>query len=385
MDRNRSFSPFLLSAPISTSVTLRGQSSRHRTLSPAEQADSSFTFDFAAFPLTNQRFDIEATEERFLALQDRVKATKQNLNDCSKCFECIGIIDELEEINREYSRNRVRILNSFLELYMNLQDEMRKNKELNMKNQKLIQEVENNLEAFTERRVNNKLKSLKNDIKHKSQTINMLTEKVAILEKSQENKVKIISAELISKEVVDKEKKLYALNQKVKELNPAFALQDISYSCSDCAKKQSELDSALSELAKLREINSKLLKPKQAFQSEPKNPLTRSMLELKDLIVSWWENKQDLYSSNWKKEGEELIQSLIRSVEVMAESKVEQTGRELRSAVHKKICEVEADFMDLGEKDERVKLLMHKFLELPYLLKPMFDLMKEYEMKELIS
>ena len=68
----------------------------------------------------------------------------------------------------------------------------------------------------------------------------------------------------------------------------------------------------------------------------------------------------------------------------MAESKIEQTGRELRSAVHKKICEVEADFMDLGFQDERVKKIMEKFLELPYLLKPLFDLLKEYERKELV-
>ena len=68
----------------------------------------------------------------------------------------------------------------------------------------------------------------------------------------------------------------------------------------------------------------------------------------------------------------------------MAGNKVEQNGRELRSAVHRKICEIEADFLDLGLQDEKVKIIMDKFLELPYLLKPLFDLLKDYEKKELI-
>ena len=91
--------------------------------------------------------------------------------------------------------------------------------------------------------------------------------------------------------------------------------------------------------------------------------------------------------------------SLESRVSLMANAAVDQPGRELRSAVHKKIIEVEAEFMDLdsiikslpeltraetGVLIEKAKTITEKFLELPYLLKPLFDLLKEYEKKELI-
>ena len=384
MDRNRSSSPFCLSVPISTNRTSNPRpSSRLRNRSP-QPGESSGIFDFSAQPLTTQRFDIDLTEEKLLKLKEKISISKNNLNDCKKCFEYLSIIEELEEITNLFSRNRVKLLNSFFELYIALQDEMRKNKDLIAKHQKLVQEIDGNLEGLTERKVSNKLKSLKNEIKHKSQVISDLSAKVSNFEKYNELKKSIDISQVISKEILEKEKAMYSMQNIIKENLPEAYILTSHDPCKDCQKKQAEIENLSLEISKQKEINTNLSKNRNMFLKDCKNPAVKSMLTIKNLLVSWWENRQDTTSQLWKREGGELIQELVFSLEKLAESKVEQTGRELRSAVHKKICEVEADFMDLGFQDDRIKIIMEKFLELPYLLKPLFDLLKEYEKKELL-
>lgn len=386
MERNRSLSPFSLSIPSSSNRTSNRKPSPHvRVLSPRPSTEPPLLFDFSARPLTTQRFDIDLTEEKFITLKDKIAVSKHNLNDCKKCFEYLGIIEELEEITNSLSRNRVKLLNSFFELYISLQEEMKKNKDLIAKHQKLVQEVDGNLEGLTERKVTNKMKSLKNEIKHKMQIITDLTSKVNYFEKYNELKANIDYSQGVSKELLEKEKTIYSMQNIIKENLPESFSISIHEPCKACTKKQTELDVLLGEIAKQREIINNLSKNRNLFLKDCKNPAVKSMLELKGLFVDWWENKQDSTSQLWRRNGEELIQDLVFSIEKLAESKIEQTGRELRSAVHKKICEVEADFMDLGFQDEKVKKIMEKFLELPYLLKPLFDLLKEYEKKELVA
>ncbi|OMJ91098.1 hypothetical protein SteCoe_6463 [Stentor coeruleus] len=57
----------------------------------------------------------------------------------------------------------------------------------------------------------------------------------------------------------------------------------------------------------------------------------------------------------------------------------EGNGRELRISIHKKICEIETDFIELTPNEESFDVIKAKYLQLPYLLKPIFDLTKQYE------
>ena len=57
----------------------------------------------------------------------------------------------------------------------------------------------------------------------------------------------------------------------------------------------------------------------------------------------------------------------------------EFNGREIRMMIHKKIIDVETDFNELAASQENFEIIKGKYLELPYLLKPMFDMTKQYE------
>jgi hypothetical protein len=57
----------------------------------------------------------------------------------------------------------------------------------------------------------------------------------------------------------------------------------------------------------------------------------------------------------------------------------DKNGRELRISIHKQICEIETDFIELTANQENFERIKAKYLKLPYLLKPIFDLTKQYE------
>lgn len=57
----------------------------------------------------------------------------------------------------------------------------------------------------------------------------------------------------------------------------------------------------------------------------------------------------------------------------------EVNGRDLRMSIHRKICEIETDFIELAPNVESFETIKEKYLQLPYLLKPIFDLTKQYE------
>jgi hypothetical protein len=381
MEKNRSLSPLYQSVP-GSSRNYKSESFSKPRISTPRNIDPS-PFDFSAYPLTTQKFDIDSTEERYLKLKDQIKSIGNNLNDCKKCSSYLTIVQELDEIITLYSRNRVKILNTFFEMYISLQEEAKKYKELNNKHQKLIQEIDINFESFADRKMNNKLKSLKSEIKHKNQVIAELNEKILGLEAGFELKAAIDYKQIESKQLLEKDKIIFNMNQIIKENLPLSSSVDTLYACKVCEKKQTEIEGLQSELLKQKDVINNLSKTKGLIK-DSKNPVVKSMLELREMIVTWWGNKQDINTQIWKREGEELVQELVYIIEKIAESKIEATGRELRSAVHKKICEIEADFLDLSLQDDKVKMIMEKFLELPYLLKPLFDLLKDYEKKELI-
>ena len=263
-----------------------------------------------------------------------------------------------------------------------------------MRFQKLQQEIDENIGGLTERKANSKIKSLKNEIKHKSGQINELMDKLKSFEVVSEFKKKVESEAGVAKELAERDKVIMSLQQVIKEKIPGIVLPGLVV-CKECSKKSLEIEGLSSELAKVRESALKAGK----VQKEIKNPVVKSVVEIQERITAWWENKQDFHSPIWKREGEDLVLSLESRVSLMANAATDQPGRELRSAVHKKIIEVEAEFMDMesiikslpelirSETEALVgktKTITEKFLELPYLIKPLFDLLKEYEKKELI-
>lgn len=388
------------SIPPSSSRTMnRGISPRIRNSSPQDYYDQNITFDFAALPLTSQRFELDTTEENFLIIQEKIMLCKSNLNSCPKCFEYLNLIQDLEEICKSYSKHRSRLLNSFFEIYLNLQEESKKSRDLHSKYQKLQQEIDDNLGGLTDRKVNNKIKSLKNEIKHKINQVNELTEKIRAVESVSEYKKKFEANESISKELIEKDKLIMSMQQIIKDKLPGINISTGS-NCKECIKRLNEIEFLNLELSKVKET-ARTTK-KESIYKDIKNPLVKSMVEIQNRIEAWWENKQEIFTVAWKREGEELVQSLVSRVAIMAESTVDQPGRDLRSAVHKKIIEVEAEFLDLEthfknlsdpcktdrsvlDIIDKVKYITEKFLELPYLLKPLFDLLKDYEKKELIT
>lgn len=67
-----------------------------------------------------------------------------------------------------------------------------------------------------------------------------------------------------------------------------------------------------------------------------------------------------------------LLQALLNAIP-------EINGRELRISIHKKIIEIETDFNELPANPDNFEIIKMKYLQLPYLLKPIFDLTKQYE------
>ena len=286
MDRSRSSSPYDLSMPVSsTRSNMRDISSRIGFMSP-RNIESSIPFDFFAKPLTTQRFDIDITEEKLIKLKEKIFKSKNNLNDCKKCFEYLAIIEDLEEITNLFSRSRVKLLNNFFELYINFQEEIRKNKDLIAKNQKLVQKIEGNLEALTDRKINNKLKSLKNEIKHKNQVINELNSKILNIEKYNEVKIAFDQSKVNSKELLEKEQTIYNMHKVIKENLPESFMFSAHDSCKECLKKEKEIDLMNTEISKQKEIINNLSKHRNMSPGDCKNPIVKAMIELKNAIIS---------------------------------------------------------------------------------------------------
>jgi DNA repair exonuclease SbcCD ATPase subunit len=79
----------------------------------------------------------------------------------------------------------------------------------------------------------------------------------------------------------------------------------------------------------------------------------------------------------------EVIRNLARAAQQVLEVKTSVTPatKELRSQVHKKIISIEMHLQDLSSNYEagRFQQMKDAFLELPYLLKPLFDVLRENE------
>jgi len=107
------------------------------------------------------------------------------------------------------------------------------------------------------------------------------------------------------------------------------------------------------------------------------------LLESREILEKWWNQRSNFpQESEWIKEGQQIISQACAFAKDTLEVKPMikgRPGRELRMSVHKQVIEIEQAFNNVSSISPEIEEIKRMFLELPYLLKPIFDLMKEYE------
>ena len=96
-------------------------------------------------------------------------------------------------------------------------------------------------------------------------------------------------------------------------------------------------------------------------------------------LVKWWRSGE---GGEWGKEGGRLLQGLglaIARSEQAQSAEFAQSGREVRQKVHQQVVKVEEMMNDLQASTPALETVRDEYLQLPYLLKPLFDQLKSYE------
>ena len=101
-----------------------------------------------------------------------------------------------------------------------------------------------------------------------------------------------------------------------------------------------------------------------------------TVLELQEAVQGFSAKMNEVYRVAAEKEI--LTQKVLAFAEILS-ILPEVNGRELRMSIHRQICEIETDFIELPPTQQNFENLKDKFLQLPYLLKPIFDLTKQFE------
>lgn len=102
----------------------------------------------------------------------------------------------------------------------------------------------------------------------------------------------------------------------------------------------------------------------------------QSIGELQETVQGFSVKVNEVYRVAAEKEI--LTQKVLAFAEILS-ILPEVNGRELRMSIHRQICEIETDFIELPPTQQNFENLKEKFLQLPYLLKPIFDLTKQFE------
>lgn len=195
------------------------------------------------------------------------------------------------------------------------------------------------------------------------------------------------------------------LAEKVKELQPdASDLEDVPI-CTNCsqlqalnarledriqsleeyikASKNRSLRDSASE-TRYRDLESRYL----ALEARLKDSLpglkvvARSSAEVTETyerLAKYWKSGDN---SEWNKEGGRLLQGLgtaIARSEQTQSVEFTQSGREIRQKVHQQVVRIEEMMNDLQATTPAVEPVREEYLQLPYLLKPLFDQLKSYE------
>lgn len=96
-------------------------------------------------------------------------------------------------------------------------------------------------------------------------------------------------------------------------------------------------------------------------------------------LAKWWASGN---GGEWGKDGGRLLQGLglaIARAEQAQSLEFTQSGREMRQKVHQQVVKIEEMMNTLQANIPALEALRDEYLQLPYLLKPLFDQLKSYE------
>jgi len=132
---------------------------------------------------------------------------------------------------------------------------------------------------------------------------------------------------------------------------------------------------------KLAMLEKSLSEPNKVINLESKS--LKALVDDQMVLERWWVKVPEaVKDSDWFKEGQlavHQIRSDITKALTVKPLVKGRPGREIRMSVHKKFIEIEQDFNSLPFSTEPLEVIKRKFLELPYMLRPLFDIMKDYE------
>jgi hypothetical protein len=246
--------------------------------------------------------------------------SKEKPSECLKCNQTSSLCDKLFS-------HKQKVLSCLVDTFNLVQKEsvnrIRAEKELEeLKNEKIISE-----EMSGPYR---KIRTLMVEIKKKEKIVNDL-----ILENRE-----------LCKNRVYVEKLSNQLRKEIALKNDEL-LEEKNKKCKECFEKEKEIKGKVGKINELQE-NLQVLncKVNELFRvSAEKEILTQKIISFAEII------------------------NLLPDI----------NGRELRMSIHKQICDIETDFIELSPNQQSFETIKEKYLQLPYLLKPIFDLTKQFE------
>lgn len=113
----------------------------------------------------------------------------------------------------------------------------------------------------------------------------------------------------------------------------------------------------------------------------------RSLIENQQMVDRWWRRVAGIMGDiDWVREGNKLVDKsgvLIQEVIQSKPASAGSAGRDVRRRIHQQVITIERKFGEMLKESfitsYKVNEVKELFLELPYLIKPLFDLMKDYE------
>ena len=189
--------------------------------------------------------------------------------------------------------------------------------------------------------------------KQKIRALSCLAEMFQIIQKESHSKL------LLEKEIKELKSENFAFNEKNNKKHKT---------AEELREKNKIIEDLISEN---RELNKNRILTQRIISDMQKEILQKSKNFEENCKVCAEKSQKFVNSSISEKKILEM-QELVKKIP-------DKNGRELRISIHKQICEIETDFIELTANQENFERIKAKYLKLPYLLKPIFDLTKQYE------
>ena len=370
--------------------------------------------------LQNSHKELKKFKSLAESLKKQVSPRKYSMNELfdmlkidevMECWECESLKEAnkvLQEKLNSQTEEKQKVLSSFHELF----DQYQK---LQKENEKL---VESALQNSNKTKLLQKLNELKTEVKEKDQEIQEMRQYIRESNlKSTEELNKVISSnkdslehtkqELksqineLQKNIHNKDTIIRNFEKVISENIPQYTQTLSTPQCLECQNKESTVNTQKKNIEELneyikhysQETHQWLLEKDQTINSLKRqllkfpvinceNSALRELGQTTHLLIN---SLKSVCKSNspWSQQVAELVSKLANKVEVICKNSKQlldnQEGKQLRTQVHKHIIEIEKKFLELEETDPATEEIKKLFLELPLLLKPLFDQNKKFE------